>query len=98
MLTALKPTNKRKRGVVIWECKCDCGNIIETTTTDLTCGRKKSCGCLEKTNQKNFGKRTKDINKIDRTGKRYGKLIALYPTEKRAGTNIIWHCKCDCGK
>ena len=39
-LTALNPTEKRKRGVVIWDCVCDCGNKIEVTTTDLTCGRK----------------------------------------------------------
>lgn len=24
-------------------------------------------------------------------------LTALYPTNKRQLTNIIWHCKCDCG-
>ena len=97
-LTALKPTEKRKRGVVVWQCQCDCGNLIQTTTTDLTCGRKRSCGCWEKQHKQSFGQRTKKLNTKDRTGKRYGRLVALYPTEKRAGTNIIWHCKCDCGK
>ncbi len=33
----------------------------------------------------------------DITGKRYGKLTALYPTEKRQGTNIVWCFRCDCG-
>lgn len=96
-LTALNPTKKRKRGVVIWDCVCDCGNKVEVTTTDLTCGRKKSCGCLEKENQKSFGERSKQLNFKDRTGLRYGRLIALYPTNKRAGTNVVWHCRCDCG-
>ena len=28
---------------------------------------------------------------------RFGKLIALEPTEKRSGTCIVWKCQCDCG-
>ncbi|SHI23748.1 hypothetical protein SAMN02745823_03836 [Sporobacter termitidis DSM 10068] len=35
---------------------------------------------------------------IDITGKRYGKLTALYPTEKRdQGGSVMWHFRCDCG-
>lgn len=34
---------------------------------------------------------------LDITGRRYGKLTALYPTDKRSGTNIIWCFRCDCG-
>jgi len=35
----------------------------------------------------------------DITGKRFGRLTALYPTEKRdAKGYVIWHCHCDCGK
>lgn len=33
------------------------------------------------------------INENDR----FGKLIALYPTDKRQDRCIVWHCKCDCG-
>lgn len=29
---------------------------------------------------------------------RFGKLIALYPTNKRSGNSIKQHCICDCGK
>lgn len=30
--------------------------------------------------------------------KRFGKLIAMYPTEKRGGSgDVVWCCKCDCG-
>ena len=97
-LTVLQPTEKRKRGLVVWKCQCECGNIIQVPTTDLTCNRKKSCGCWEKESQQTFGQRTKELNKKDRTNQRYGRLIALYPIDKKIGTNIIWHCKCDCGK
>ena len=31
-------------------------------------------------------------------GKRFGKLVALYPTNERNAGNIVWLCQCDCGK
>lgn len=38
-------------------------------------------------------------SKIDLTGKRFGKLVVLSPTEKRMdGGSIVWKCQCDCGK
>ncbi len=33
----------------------------------------------------------------DITGKRYGYLTAIEPTEKRRGSNVIWLFHCDCG-
>ncbi len=37
-------------------------------------------------------------NGKDITNQRFGKLTALYPTEKRTKDgNVIWHCVCDCG-
>lgn len=36
----------RKNNQHWWKCKCDCGNIVESTTALLTSGRVKSCGCL----------------------------------------------------
>jgi hypothetical protein len=34
-------------GKTAWECKCDCGNITFVTTSNLTCNRIRSCGCLK---------------------------------------------------
>ena len=34
---------------------------------------------------------------LDLSDKRFGRLTALYPTNLRKGTSIIWVCKCDCG-
>lgn len=34
---------------------------------------------------------------IDLTGKRFGNLIAVEPTDLREDGYVIWHCKCDCG-
>lgn len=38
------------------------------------------------------------FNAIDITGQRFGRLIAIEPTNRRNGSNIVWKCKCDCGK
>ena len=38
--------NESKRR--IWECACDCGNIVVHTTQELHGGRTKSCGCSKK--------------------------------------------------
>ena len=37
-------------------------------------------------------------NSKDITGRRFGQLTALAPTDARdAKGNVIWHCRCDCG-
>lgn len=33
----------------------------------------------------------------DITGKRFGRLIACAPTNRRKSGSVIWSCKCDCG-
>lgn len=35
--------------------------------------------------------------KNDLTGKKFGKLTVLCPTEERKCGYIVWHCRCDCG-
>lgn len=55
-LKAIRPTDERKRGYVVWECLCDCGSIAYVASDKLKSGRTKSCGC---------GKRK--IQKLDRT-------------------------------
>lgn len=34
---------------------------------------------------------------IDRTGKRYGHLLAIEPASKRGPRGVSWLCQCDCG-
>jgi len=47
-LVAIRPTEKRDQGRVVWYCKCDCGNTCEVSSHSLTTGNTKSCGCLGK--------------------------------------------------
>ena len=45
-LIALSSTSNRKyNGSVVWECLCDCGNLVFKSGKDLQ--RTKSCGCLK---------------------------------------------------
>lgn len=74
-----------------WKCKCDCGNIKTIKTANLKNGNTKSCGCLQK-------EKVKEAIWKDLTNQKFGRLTVLFPTEKKQGSNIIWHCKCDCGK
>ena len=43
-LTAIRATEERKRGGIVWECKCDCGNTSFVLRTNLTSGNTRSCG------------------------------------------------------
>lgn len=47
-LVVVAPTEKRSGGNVVWECRCDCGNIKLVPGGHLTSGAVKSCGCLRK--------------------------------------------------
>lgn len=46
-LTVIKDSGKRQNRMVIWECQCDCGNIVNYLSHTLQTGRAISCGCLK---------------------------------------------------
>lgn len=81
---------KSKPGKAYWKCQCDCGTIKSVRGDMLKNGNTKSCGCYK---IEDFVNRTKK----DLTNQKFGRLTALYPTDKRSGNHIVWHCKCDCG-
>ena len=89
-LIALRPMEERKDRYVVWECQCDCGKLTYVRSHSLTCGRTASCGCL----RQDFAKmqQAKDL-----TGQRFGRLVALKPTEERRNRYVMWECLCDCG-
>lgn len=86
-LTVLEKTDRRLCGRVVWKCLCDCGNVTYVTASRLKNGATKSCGCA--------GAHT---NRMDISGQRFGRLIALEPTDKHLYNSVIWKCRCDCGK
>lgn len=110
-LTVLAATEKRNNKKIVWLCKCDCGDEAEVTSTYLTRGDTRSCGCL---NRELAGQRMKAQRKDqefiekseqrrleavrrDYTGERFGMLVAIKPTEERKYNSIVWEYRCDCG-
>ena len=68
-------------------CQCECGKQKIVPGALLKSREKYNCGCEEC----NKG------NTLNITGERYGKLVAIEPTEKRRGSFVIQKCHCDCG-
>ena len=90
-LIALHPAGKTDRGTQLWECKCDCGNLVTVAAMQLQKRIVKDCGCgsghSEKTRYRNIA------------GVKKGHLTALYPTLQRDKRgSVIWRCRCDCGR
>jgi hypothetical protein len=49
-LTVIKRNGSSKNGHAVWECRCDCGNITNVSSSDLKSGNTTSCGCVRKKN------------------------------------------------
>lgn len=84
LLTPIKPTDKRSNTCVVWECKCDCGEICYVSSAHLTKNPKKitiSCGC-------------QSGGPYDLTGQKFNKLTAIKKIKKRGG---YWAFDCECG-
>ncbi len=78
------------KGKTMWLCRCDCGKEKVVAKQLLTSGIVTDCGCKKKERQH---KKIKDL-----AGKRFGRLIAIEPTERRDSKgSVFWKCRCDCG-
>lgn len=89
-LTVLSRAEKRPElasRCIRYKCQCECGNIIEVDGNALKTGHTQSCGCLRK----------ESTPFADITGKRFGRLTALYIVGSR-NRRKLWHCRCDCGR
>lgn len=69
-----------------WKCQCECGNIINATTSQLKRGQS-SCGCIPK--------------REDLTGRKFHKLTVIHSVEDYVSPKGLhipkWHCICECG-
>lgn len=93
-LTTIRPTDRRIKGCVVWECKCSCGKTAYVQSARLSNGNTKSCGHLRLDLITGNNYRTNDI-----TGYRSGRLVADHRVGTYQGKGAaLWLCKCDCGK
>ena len=89
-LTALYRLDKKRGSSYLWHCRCDCGREVDVPVNALISGNTASCGCQK---SERMRQRAKDI-----TNCRFGRLVAIEPTEERMQGGVIWLCRCDCGK
>lgn len=47
-LTVVAKSGSAKERAMMWECQCECGNIVQIRSTCLRSGHTKSCGCLKR--------------------------------------------------
>lgn len=89
-LIVLEDTGKRVYKSVVWKCRCDCGNIIEIYAPNLKSGDTRSCGCLHR-------EQVSEYMSNDISNQKFGRLLAIEPTNKRRNGKVVWKCQCDCG-
>ena len=96
-LIVVQPEEKRRRGYIVWSCKCDCGNTVSVKSGDLLSGNTCSCGCLNRELSTERIVRVTENNTIDMTGKRFGRWRVIERYEKEKSDGAWWLCRCDCG-
>ena len=84
-LLVIKYYGKSKDGHSIWECKCDCGNIINANARSLKTQNTKSCGCLHNEILKN----RKGVKcNFYKHGKTNTRLFCIFNSMKQRCLNI----------
>ena len=90
-LIALYPLEERLNNVIVWHCKCDCGDECDVRGTHLRAGTVQSCGCYNK-------EQVSIRSKADLLNKQFGYLTVIKDTGERRNKRVVWLCKCKCGK
>ena len=102
-LTVIRSVKGNSR-YLTWECRCRCGNIVYADSRQLRMGTISSCEDCRYLLPR--GKKAVETTKMigcgqppaDLKGKRFGKLVALFPVNKTgSGGSVVWRCRCDCG-
>lgn len=90
-LTVIERAENNKWGQTRWKCQCDCGNETVVVGVQLTSGKTKSCGCL---NREIVSERSlKNL-----IGLKFGRLTVLCRAENSKNGKALWKCRCDCGE
>lgn len=90
-LVAISFTHFNEKFDDCWLFRCDCGVEKIMPAAHVKWGRVRSCGCLAT-------EHIERLNRQDISRKRYGRLTAISPTDKRdVNGSIIWERLCECG-
>ena len=80
---------ENKHSSIYYHCRCDCGNELDISYSNLVNGKRYSCGCEK-------GKRISDKNRKNLIGKKFGQLTVIEDINK-IGNGRYYKCECDCG-
>lgn len=85
----------------MWECRCDCGQVVTVQSSNLRAGITRSCGCIVR----EHAIRLAQQKAADIAGKRYGELAVIERAEKpndgagkKYPNSSWWRCRCSCGR
>ena len=82
ILTVIKLDHVDKKRGAYWLCSCECGCTTVANGNRLRKGRTKSCGCLFRKAQQDFGKSTREI-----TSERMKEFSKTWWTEEHRNQN-----------
>ena len=68
-----------------FECRCDCGNIVVAKMSDLRTGKRVQCKSCK-------------YHHESLVGRKFGYLTVIEEAGKNKHKQILWKCKCKCGK
>lgn len=89
-LSVVGRDGKTKWGNYKWMCICDCGKTTTVSSGNLVSGKTLSCGCFAKEQASKY-------NRIDLTGKTFGRLFVVSQASTDNNRVIMWNCRCTCG-
>ena len=90
-LVAIRDSGEIKSGQgVIWECKCDCGEISFVPSKSLRTGNTKSCGCLQSEIASKMMKSENRVDCVEGTVLRNLKQ-KLSSNNKSGYKGVFWH-------
>lgn len=70
MLTPIKPTEERYNNEIVWEFKCDCGNVVYRSLSHVKRNTKKGyvCSCGKHATKNKSKKSAENIRKVTEDG------------------------------
>ena len=76
----------------------ECDHVFVTRISLIAQNHSKRCPSCSKKHKRKQLSSFRQKHRRDISGQRFGKLIAICPTDERAmDGSVIWKCKCDCG-
>lgn len=94
-LKAIRPTEERRRGSIVWECECRCGKTVKVSARSLISGNTRSCGCLNHEVQKSSALKKAEIDNVE--GTRLSYLSKTTFSNNKSGRRGV-HFRKDAGK